>query len=558
MSTNYAAHVSAKKTPQSEQARADQVQNSAGGYAFALDPWKRLDRWLVLGAEGGTYYATERALVKSNATTIADCLRLDPKRAVDRIAEMSDTGRIPKNDTAIFALALAAASDSEEARRHAYAAVPKVCRIGTHVMHFARAVEQMRGWGRGLRRAVAKWYTDQGPADLAHQVAKYQQRDGWSNRDLLRLSHAVPPSDEHNAIFRWCVGGLEAFDRETKKGKAPSGFALPRAILALEEAKRAKDEATIVRLIREDRLTHEMVPSEWKNSAAVWEALLEHMPIGAMVRNLGKMSAVGLLKPLSSASRTVAERLGDRDRIKKARLHPIAILSALKTYQQGHGQRGSLRWTSVPQVTDALDAAFYLAFDAVTPAGKRTLIALDVSGSMDGGEIAGVPGLTPRIGSAAMAMVLAKTEPAHHCVGFTSAHGRWGGYGGRWGGGEAGLTPIDLSRRKSLDDVIRAVAAMPMGGTDCALPMTWAAANKIEVDTFTIWTDSETWHGQVHPYQALKLYRDAMGIPAKLVVVGMVANEFTIADPNDGGMLDVVGFDTAAPSILADFSRGEV
>ena len=44
-----------------------------------------------------------------------------------------------------------------------------------------------------------------------------------------------------------------------------------------------------------------------------------------------------------------------------------------------------------------------------------------------------------------------------------------------------------------------------------------------------------------------------MGIPAKLVVVGMVANNFTIADPNDGGAMDVVGFDTAVPELIAGF-----
>ena len=36
----------------------------------------------------------------------------------------------------------------------------------------------------------------------------------------------------------------------------------------------------------------------------------------------------------------------------------------------------------------------------------------------------------------------------------------------------------------------------------------------------------------------------------------MVSNGFSIADPQDGGMLDVVGFDTSTPSIIADFATG--
>ena len=75
------------------------------------------------------------------------------------------------------------------------------------------------------------------------------------------------------------------------------------------------------------------------------------------------------------------------------------------------------------------------------------------------------------------------------------------------------------------------------------------------MDAFVIYTDSETWAGETHPVQALRQYREKTGIAAKLVTVGMVSNGFSIADPNDAGMLDVVGFDTAAPAVIADFIR---
>ena len=103
---------------------------------------------------------------------------------------------------------------------------------------------------------------------------------------------------------------------------------------------------------------------------------------------------------------------------------------------------------------------------------------------------------------------------------------------------------------------MRTVSDLPFGGTDCALPMRYAHSLQREVDTFVIYTDSETWAGDIHPVQALRDYRDASGIDARLVVVGMVSNGFSIADPTDGGMLDVVGFDTATPQLIADFARG--
>src|SRR4029079_19139582 len=101
---------------------------------------------------------------------------------------------------------------------------------------------------------------------------------------------------------------------------------------------------------------------------------------------------------------------------------------------------------------------------------------------------------------------------------------------------------------------IAKVSYLDFGGTDCALPMLWAAENGVPIDVFCVYTDSEMWAGDTPPVQALTRYRQKTGIGAKLVVIGMMSNGFTIADPNDAGMLAVVGFDTATPSIIADFA----
>ena len=85
--------------------------------------------------------------------------------------------------------------------------------------------------------------------------------------------------------------------------------------------------------------------------------------------------------------------------------------------------------------------------------------------------------------------------------------------------------------------------------------MLYALEQGIEVDAFFVYTDNETWAGAVHPVKALQRYRQQTGIPAKLVVVGMTASGFSIADPDDSGMLDVVGFDAGVPAVMADFIR---
>jgi 60 kDa SS-A/Ro ribonucleoprotein len=531
MALRYTKHYNLKQTPQSEPIpNSGQVRNSAGGYAYPTDDWLRLRRFLILGSEGGSYYASERNLTRENADAVLRCIQADGLRVVRESAEISDSGRAPKNDPAIFVLAMCAGLGEAETRAAALQALPRVCRIGTHLFHFAEYADGFRGWGRGLRNAIADWYDGKSVEALAYQAVKYQQRDGWSHRDLLRKAHPKTGDPARNALYRWIVDG----------GPVDESDSL-RIVEGFERAKRATAPGEIAALIREYDLPRECVPTSFLTEASVWDALLEKIPMTAMIRNLATMTRAGLIAPGSQATGKVIQELRNPERIRKSRVHPIALLSALKTYAQGHGERSDSTWEPVQRIVDALDEAFYAAFQNVNPTHRRLLIALDVSGSMSEGRIAGVPGLTPRDASAALALVTAATEPNHDFIGFSTE-----------------LIPLRISPKRRLDDAVKTISDLPYGGTDCALPMLHALEKKQEFDAFVVITDNETWHGKIHPTQALERYRQKTGIPAKLIVVGMTASGFTIADPNDGGMLDVVGFDTATPQLMAEFIRGEI
>ena len=546
-----------RKTPQSEPLRGDQVPNSAGGFAWEVDSWTRLRRFLVLGSEGGSFYAREWQLTRENALGVEQCIHEDGPRVVAEIVAVSQEGRAPKNDAALFALAMAAGLGDEATKRAALDALPAVARTGTHLFQFAQFVESFRGWGRALRRGVAKWYADRDVDELALQAVKYRQREGMSHRDVLRLAHPgasvssgnpeLDVSGEHARLFEWIVRGTDH-------------DGLPRIVEGFSKAQAAESPAATAALVSEYRLPREAVNTDHLGDGAVWEALLEDMPMTATIRNLATLTRVGVVAPGSAGTAKVLERIADADRLRKARVHPMTILFALRTYASGQGVRGKNVWDPVPAVIDALDAAFYDAFGNVEPAGKRFLLALDVSGSMTFDRVAGAPGLTPRDASAAMALVTAATEPAHEVVGFyTSGRHAWQSpVPGQAQGWPSGLSPLSISPGQRLDDAVKAVSNLPFGGTDCALPMLYATEREREVDTFVIYTDSETWAGEVHPAEALRDYRKASGIDARLIVVGMVSNGFSIADPNDPGMLDVVGFDTATPAVISDFASGSI
>lgn len=534
------ALMSTRNTPQTERADSRQEKNHAGGYTFVTDDLARLHRFLTLGSTGGTYYASEAEHTKENAQLVLDLARTRTLDVVNQVVAVSVAGRAPKQNPALFALAAAAKLGDDEGRKAALAAVPLVARTGTHLFILAGYFEQFGGWGRGTRRAIANWYLNRDVDDVAYQAAKYRQREGWTHGDLLRLSHPKAQNPARRTLFDWILG------READL----SGLAI---LDAFQRAEAATSPEQITALVTGRGLSWEMIPDRFLNEPMVWESLIaKGLPQTALMRQLPRLTRLGLLSPFGAFTPKVVAQLQDPERLKKARVHPINALVAQRTYVSGQSARGDSTWTPSRPIVDALDAAFYAAYGAIEPTGKRMLLALDVSGSM-GSPVSGLP-LTCREASAALALVTAATESAYEIVGFTSSTGRQATWGNLHS--HTALSPLAISPRQRLDDAIRTVSGLPFGGTDCSLPMLYAAQKGLEVDAFCVYTDNETYAGTPHPHQALERYRQKTGIDAKLIVVAMTANGSTIADPSDPGMLDISGFDSAVPGLISNFARG--
>jgi 60 kDa SS-A/Ro ribonucleoprotein len=545
--------INLRTTPQSEAADPRQVPNNAGGFTFEVTPESRLRRFLILGVEGGTYYVGAKDLAKENAAVVMDFARTRTEYLVNEIVEISVAGRAPKQNPALFALAAAASlSEDEYGRRTALEALPLVARTGTHLFQFIDYLEQFRGWGRAVRRAVAGWYANKPIDDLAYQVLKYRHRGRRSHRQLLMLSHdaGYTASDEHRRLYDWIA--IEAEGRNPRSPRFGQTADLTGLTLVegYQRARTAK-VADLPNLISQYRLTWEMLPEESLATPAVWEALLDAgMGQTALVRQLPRLTSLGLLSPLSDRTATVAAQLSDADRLRKGRVHPFWLLLAQRSYELGRNR--NLTWNPAATIVDALGDAFYRAYPAVEPTGKRWLLGLDVSGSMGSANCAGL-NITAREAAAALALVIANTEPRHQIVGFTagspSQRGGWTGYG-------TALRELAISPRQRLSDAVRVVSGLPFGNTDCALPMQYALTQGLEIDTFVVITDNETWYGTEHPHQALAKYRGRVNPNAKLIVLAMTATNFTIADPTDAGMLDIAGLDAAVPTLVSDFARG--
>lgn len=543
MSTNaYTSHAAslsavATSTPQSlpiPGREADMKKNNAGGFVFTLTHWGVLDRFLMIGSESGGYYVGQKETTAQSFEVLRKCIAEDGVRVVNRALEYSLAGRAPKNDPAVVALAVAASYGNAETVSAAFEALPKIARTGTWLFLFVSLLEslgQAQGlkgarWNAAAKRGVAAWYTGRSTDKLALQLLKYQQRNGWAHRDVLRLAHVKPANELQSNLFRYAV-----------KGELDQGAAVPQLLIDFEMLKRTDSKADVLRLIEgSDLVTWEMVPTQFLKDKDILSALTKNMGMTALIRKLGALTAHGVIAPLSQGTKDVVAKLTDMEALIKGRVHPVTILQAMKQYAQGRGDKGSLIWSPDQKIVSALDDAFYAAFGAVDKTDENYLIGVDISGSMQGSMVNGSPNLTAAEVAAVMAMAIARNQPNHYIVGFNHQ-----------------LVQLAVSPTMRLDAALQALAAKRWdgGGTDCSKQFEHATQLGLDVDKFVTITDNETWAGNQSPVQALNKYRQKMGKAAKSVVIGTSVSEFTIADPKDAGMLDIAGFDSAAPQIIA-------
>jgi len=480
-----------------------------------MDDWARLERSLILGSEEGVYNTLDRPAATRNLNSVKACLRSDGLRVVRTVVDIVASGRPPKNTPALQVLALASSASFADqiTNASALAALPQVARTGSDLLAFAAFVDGIRGWGRGLRTAIANWYVSKPAGELAYQIMTHAGLGNWKHSDLIRLSHPKAETPALNAVFQWAVDG-ELGHLAT----ADIRHGVLRHVYAIEQVKKAAHEFEVVRWIEDVRLTHEMIPPQWKQSAAVWEALLENMPYAAMVSQLEKMTEAGLLAPQSAATALVVARLMDRKRVANAKIDPFTLLFVWLEYRQNKG---------LSNIQNAIEDAFYLAFENIEAPIGNIYLAI-------------YPGVPVHWAAAlAMALVRGKGELI-----AASVH-------------QDRLRNMNINRQDRLAGVCKAIGAESSaveGSPAVWLPLDDARRNRIAVDSFVVLTGE--FCDDRRTATALEEYRRAMETPAKLVVVAMTADEVVISDPAGVDELYVAGFDASVPAVIGDFLRG--
>lgn len=434
---------------------------------------------------------------------------------------------------------------SKEARRAALSAASKMIRQASQLFQLVDLTDHQRGWGRIFHKLVEDFYNESDARELAYQIIKYGQRNGWTHADALRKTKIKPANQVVSNLYGWTTGKWNTAEVTPSQARDKRGFISDAltVVWAADAARAAQTEKEVVKLIRDYDLPREAIEranTAWLKSPKVWEALLEKMPANALVRNLRTMAEVGLLKPTSDSERLVVSKLLNKDLMKSARVHPMKFIQAAAMYAPEflHISGVSNSYNVSQAILDALQDALESSFEAVEPTGKIMMISLDVSGSMSWNQLESAKPLYPYQASAIMGLEIAKSE-TFYMVNAFSGH----------------LVDLKFSKRMGIGGAIEAVSHQSAGSTNIGLPIEKALNENLKIDGFVIITDNDLNQGY-HPTTLLNKYRNKINPDARLVVLGMQSNGITVCDPNDAGQLDYMGFNTDTPKVVKDFVAG--
>ena len=581
----------------------EQQQDTNGSvnesFVYKLSLKDYILRLLILGTTENKYDTRKKGLSADNITYIKNKINSgDGEEICNIVRDVYKEGRAPKQDATMTTIALLCRAkdlsirnmglqllDNFKTISHLYSWKKYHASIENHTTG-----QKSKGFGRAVKRQINNWilsYRDK-PEDLAYQITKYMAREGWSFKNILQCTHVktgsgddrvfedkegvvnskskrnknTSPPTELDLVLRYVVNGVEAMDKLATPNLLCTN--VYQYLVNVYDAMRMQPDKkkSLIELIYTHKLTREQVPTWSLTDTEVLSALLINksktrvtMPLTALLRNLGNLSAHNVFSD-NTTLQLVMKHLVNSDTIKFSKIHPVSVLTAWFTYRNGVGNRGNNSWAPNKDIVKTLEEMFYLSFKNVEPTGKRICFLIDCSGSMCSASLC--EGVTCAESAALLAMIFARSEtsnetsPDHSFYLFTS---KKIGYGG--GYGNTGLTDVSdvIDADADFNKVLNACQRSDWGMTDISMGILEALKYKRKYDAFVVITDNDVNSG-IKPSEAMKQYRSGMKMPnTKLAVIATQGSDYSIADPKDPLMMDMVGFDSHGPKILQDFIR---
>jgi len=329
--------------------------NSAGGKAYELSAKAALARYAMTGCMSNTYYVK----AENHLATVLDLAGKCEPKFIAQLAVYSRKHGFMKDMPALLCAHLT--TRGEEGAKMFRLAFPKAIDNGTMLRNFLQIMRSgtvgRKSLGYGPKKLCKSWLESNHPTWLFRQLAV--QHGEFKAKDIISMIHpnGKQASKGHDALFGYWLGKVKP---ESEKWND-----LPPVVHEFEEWKKNRDlppPKVDFRLLDSQKMTPEQ-----------WAKVIRQQNWHAVKKNINTAIRNGALKADKQLGEFMADRIKDQEIIKRARVMPSDLLSAYKYIDHKNTPR---------VIIDALHDAMELAVLNAPVAEGRTLVIVDVSGSM--------------------------------------------------------------------------------------------------------------------------------------------------------------------------------
>jgi 60 kDa SS-A/Ro ribonucleoprotein len=526
---------------------ADSV-NRAGGKAYSLSPQQALAQYAATGTLSATFYAD----AAMHLETALDLVRQCSDEYVAKAAVWSRERAFLKDMPAFLLAALAARGADPGLLAHVLPRVadnPKMVRNVVQILRSGvlpgRDGTLRRSIPRPARRFLRGWLEGLAPARLLNASVGADP----TLADLINLLRPRPRDAAQRATFAWARGDLGPAKPEgpARPGVETARYAdVPDLIRKFDQYQRGEAEHRDLL----SALDHRLLTSLPLGSSE-WTQVGLGMPWHALRMNLATLARHGVLRDPTIAQ-ALAEKLRNPDSVRRARAYPYQLLATYLAVEHDNDVPMPLKLA----VQDALD----VALENIPQVGEAPVVCLDVSGSMDSpvtGQQKKPSKVTCRLAGALITAAILRKNPNTRVLAFHTE-----------------VYENQLNPRDSVLTNAQRLAALPSGGTDCAVCLAHLITERYVHDTVIYISDYESWYEEP-VYHSARLrsglqrltggtgmsefwagYRQHLSPRAKMVCIDLQPNEtHQMSDRAD--TLRVGGWSDAAFDVIAAFARGE-
>ena len=217
------------------------------------------------------------------------------------------------------------------------------------------------GWHSSMKTMISKWYNNKTIYELISEITNNNVYNNWSHKDIIKLAHVKIKDNDKNKLIKYIVQDFKSIDKN-----------LFTYLYAYQHLKYIKTENEVIQYILDYNFTRDQIPSYWLNNHSIWRTLLNNMSTITLLKNLNKMTLIGLFYNNPDIINIVLHKLNESNDI-----NPFQYLITLKLYKLLNKQM-------IPTILNTLDNLLQKSIinNNYNLYQKKILIGVDISYNM--------------------------------------------------------------------------------------------------------------------------------------------------------------------------------